>query len=289
MDGSGGHSISRHAIEGHAIGTFFGIWTLAFAIEMGLLMSPAEALKKKPVFGTLMAIVVVAAAWLYLALNAHGWESNRLLAIGIGGGLGWFMLLNVWGIVWRMQKKLIRWTEAAAERHTDAARSSKTGASGPTGSSDKFRFVVSHAADDGRCQPLSYLQIVKRIFTGLWDRRFRTLRLKVLTQLCSRLTGAENKLQWQPRRRSVPAEGDVDAINKTAGILNAVQDNICALDFKSIKVIAGGGYLGRPVLGEEIVVPSDECQFAITLENPGQPHAQFSIRCFLQGEQLGSG
>ena len=79
---------------------------------MGLLMSPAEALKKKPVFGTLIAIVVVAAAWLYLALNAHGWESNRLLAIGIGGGLGWFMLLNVWGIVWRMQKKIIRWTEA---------------------------------------------------------------------------------------------------------------------------------------------------------------------------------
>ena len=113
MDVSGGHSVSRHAIEGHAIGTFFGIWTIAFVIEMGLLMSPAEALKKKPVFGTVIAIVVVAAAWLYLALNAHGWESNRLLAIGIGGGLGWFMLLNVWGIVWRMQKKLIRWTQRA--------------------------------------------------------------------------------------------------------------------------------------------------------------------------------
>jgi uncharacterized membrane protein len=99
---------------GVAIGTFFGIWTVAFAVEMGLLMSPAEALKKKPVFGTVMAIVIVAAAWLYLALNAHGWESNRLLAIGIGGGIGWFMLLNVWGIVWRMQKKLIRWTAASA-------------------------------------------------------------------------------------------------------------------------------------------------------------------------------
>ena len=76
----------------HAIGTFFGIWTVAFVIEMGLLMSPAEALKKGAVFGTVMALVVIAAAWLYLALNAHGWESNRLLAIGIGGGLGWFML-----------------------------------------------------------------------------------------------------------------------------------------------------------------------------------------------------
>ena len=118
VDASGGHSISRHAIEGHAIGTFFGIWTIVFVIEMGLLMSPVEALKKGAVFGTLMALVVVASAWLYLALNAHGWESNRLLAIGIGGGLGWFMLLNVWGIVWRMQKKIIRWTTESAANGT---------------------------------------------------------------------------------------------------------------------------------------------------------------------------
>jgi len=103
---------------GGAIGTFFGIWTVAFAIEMGLLMAPSEALRKGPVFGTIVGVVIVAAAWLYLALNAHGWESNRLLAIGIGGGLGWFMMLNVWGIVWRMQKKLIHWTADSAANGT---------------------------------------------------------------------------------------------------------------------------------------------------------------------------
>jgi uncharacterized membrane protein len=97
-----------------AIGTFFVIWTLAFAIEMGLLQTPVEALKKGPLFGLIVALVVTGASLLYVSLNAHGWESNRLLAIGIGGGLGWFMMLNVWGIIWRIQKKLIRWTEAAA-------------------------------------------------------------------------------------------------------------------------------------------------------------------------------
>jgi uncharacterized membrane protein len=101
---------SAHTTGGHAIGTFFMIWTAAFVIEMGLLMSPAEVLKKGPVFGVIVGVVVIAAAYLYLSLNSHGWESNRLLAIGIGGGLGWFMLLNVWGIVWRAQKKIIRWT-----------------------------------------------------------------------------------------------------------------------------------------------------------------------------------
>jgi uncharacterized membrane protein len=97
-----------------AIGTFFALWTLAFAVEMGLLMAPAGFLRKGPVFGLAMTVVVLATAWLYLALNSHGWESNRLLAIGIGGGMGWFMMLNVWGIVWRAQKKIIRWTAESA-------------------------------------------------------------------------------------------------------------------------------------------------------------------------------
>jgi uncharacterized membrane protein len=121
------HNAQTHG--GTAIGTFFGLWTAAFVIEMGLLMSPAEGLKKGPVFGAIMAVVVVAAAYGYLALNAHGWESNRLLAIGIGGGLGWFMLLNVWGIIWRVQKKLIRWTRENAASGTpipaEAARLSR--------------------------------------------------------------------------------------------------------------------------------------------------------------------
>ena len=103
---------------GHAIGTFFVIWTLVFAIEMGMLMGPAEALRSGPVFGAIVGVAVIAGAWLYLALNSHGWESNRLLAIGIGGGIGWFMLLNVWGIVWRMQKKLVRWTIENATKGT---------------------------------------------------------------------------------------------------------------------------------------------------------------------------
>jgi uncharacterized membrane protein len=61
---------------------------------------------------------VVAGSYLFLSLNAHGWESNRLLSIGIGGGLGWFMLLNVWGIIWRMQKRMIAWTRENAANGT---------------------------------------------------------------------------------------------------------------------------------------------------------------------------
>src|SRR5258708_15328007 len=93
---------------GGAIGTFFGIWTVAFAIEMALLMAPAEILKKSPVFGVVMGLVVITAGWLYLDLNAHGWASNRLLAIGIGGGRGWVLLFEGLGVVWGSQKENIR-------------------------------------------------------------------------------------------------------------------------------------------------------------------------------------
>src|SRR5205807_7459380 len=72
---------------GKAIGTFFAIWTVAFAIEMGMLMSPAESLRNGWVLGIVIGITVVGASYFYLALNSHGWESSRLLSIGIGGGL----------------------------------------------------------------------------------------------------------------------------------------------------------------------------------------------------------
>jgi len=56
--------------------------------------------------------LVIGAGWLFLRLNSHGWESNRLLSIGIGGGMGLVMLLNVWGIIWPNNKKIIRGTLA---------------------------------------------------------------------------------------------------------------------------------------------------------------------------------
>jgi uncharacterized membrane protein len=103
---------------GPTIATFFIIWTAVFIAEMTLLMGPVESLRKGPLFGVIIGVTVTAASYLYLALNSHGWESNRLLAIGIGGGIGWVLLLNVWGVIWRGQKKIIRWTRESAAQGT---------------------------------------------------------------------------------------------------------------------------------------------------------------------------
>jgi len=118
VDARNAAAFGQSASVGATVNSFFLIWTLAFAVEMGMLMSPLEVLRKGLVLGIVMAIVLFAAGYIFLSLNQQGWESNHALAIGIGGGLGWFMLLNVWGILWRMQKKIIRWTTEAATKGT---------------------------------------------------------------------------------------------------------------------------------------------------------------------------
>lgn len=97
---------------------FFVFWTAAFLIEFVILMLPVDALKSGPVLGAIVAIAVVAAAYGWLALDSHAWESSRLQSIGIGGGIGWFMFLNVWGVVWRIYRKLIKWTSESAKNGT---------------------------------------------------------------------------------------------------------------------------------------------------------------------------
>jgi uncharacterized membrane protein len=94
--------------SGAFFGSWFAIWIVVWIIFYALLRVGNKAL----LFAG-SSVVMIAASWLFLRLNSHGWESNRSLAIGIGGGMGLFLLLNVWGIVWRANKKILRWMEAA--------------------------------------------------------------------------------------------------------------------------------------------------------------------------------
>ncbi len=100
------------ASPGTAFGSFFAIWIAVFAIEYVLIKM--VGLNKGPVLAAIMAVLVAAAGWLFLSLNSHGWESNRMLSIGIGGGMGLVMLLNVWGIIWPNNKKVIQGTLAGS-------------------------------------------------------------------------------------------------------------------------------------------------------------------------------
>ena len=105
--------------------SFFVIWTVAWALMYACVIPGKGALDKGPILAVIYTVIVLAASYLFLRFNDHGWESNQLLAIGIGGGIGWTMMLNVWGVIWRVQKKIIRWTTDNAANGTPMPEKTK--------------------------------------------------------------------------------------------------------------------------------------------------------------------
>jgi uncharacterized membrane protein len=101
---------------------WFGWWLLVWLVAYGLIYPfqlPSKGILNNPAVRTIaIAIIVIAASWLVLDLNSGPKVSNAHLCISVGGGIGFLMLLNTWGIVWRVQKRLIAWTRAAAEQGT---------------------------------------------------------------------------------------------------------------------------------------------------------------------------
>jgi len=99
-----------------AFASFFAIWTVVFVLIYVLIM--VAKINNGAVLGVAVAVLVAVGAYVFLNMNNHGWESNRRLAIGMVGGLGGIMMVNVWGIIWRINKKLIRWSEDFAANGT---------------------------------------------------------------------------------------------------------------------------------------------------------------------------
>ncbi|HXY03983.1 MAG TPA: urate hydroxylase PuuD [Terriglobales bacterium] len=90
------------------IGLFLLVWIVASAILYFVISkSPSGYL-----LGAVVLIVVIAASWAFLKYTPVGQDDNHVLSIGVGGGMGIIMLFNVWGIIWRNNKKIIRGTLA---------------------------------------------------------------------------------------------------------------------------------------------------------------------------------
>jgi len=82
------------------------------------LLPKQGVLNNGKVLAVIITIVVAAASWFLLGCMAEPGADNRTLSTAFGCGMGLVMLLNVWGIIWRCQKKIIAWTKANAEQGT---------------------------------------------------------------------------------------------------------------------------------------------------------------------------
>lgn len=104
------------------VGRWFGGWALVWLGAYALIYPfqlPSKGILDSPwVRSIAIAAIVIAASWIVLELNSSVQASNSHLAISVGGGIGFLMLLNTWGVVWRVQKKLIAWTRASVEDGT---------------------------------------------------------------------------------------------------------------------------------------------------------------------------
>ncbi len=105
-----------NASIGMSQGSFTLIWTLVWGLIY--LAMRVGKVNNGYVLAVITAVVVGLGCYAFLALNSHGWESSRQLAIGLGGGMGWVMMLNVWGVIWRVNKKIIGWNQALAANGT---------------------------------------------------------------------------------------------------------------------------------------------------------------------------
>jgi len=90
------------------IGLFLLVWIGAWFVFFGIV-------KKTPNPWLLVVIVIALvslAGWLFVNFTPVGGDDNHVLSIGVGGGIGWIMLFNVWGIIWPNNKKIIKGTLA---------------------------------------------------------------------------------------------------------------------------------------------------------------------------------
>lgn len=99
-------------------GWWFLIWLVAYA-GIYFFQLPAKGFRDSVwIRAGGIVLITVAASWVVLIQQGGPSVSNSHLSISLGGGLGFVMLLNTWGVVWRAQKRLIVWTRATAEQGT---------------------------------------------------------------------------------------------------------------------------------------------------------------------------
>ena len=104
----GGDAARAGGGAGATIALFLIVWIVAWALYFPLVLKTINP------WAMVVAVIAIVslASWVFVNYTPVGQDDNHVLAIGIGGGIGFFMMLNVWGIIWRNNKKIIRGTLA---------------------------------------------------------------------------------------------------------------------------------------------------------------------------------
>jgi uncharacterized membrane protein len=104
----------EHVSIGYVLGMWLGYPIVLFVIEFLLIKKVPAVIKDGRVFAVVMIVLV--AIFTYgliryftsvLTVGGESFASNKAYSIGIGGTYGIVMLLNVWGIIWPNNKRIL--------------------------------------------------------------------------------------------------------------------------------------------------------------------------------------
>ena len=101
-------------LEGKSpLGTI-GLFVLIWAVGWHILFAAVRRVRNGWALTVITVLVVAGCAWSFLRFTPVGGGDNHVLCIGIGGGIGWIMGSNVFGIIFKNNKKIIDGTLAGS-------------------------------------------------------------------------------------------------------------------------------------------------------------------------------
>jgi uncharacterized membrane protein len=105
------------------------VLALVFYVPIYFFYNVPALTKDGRVLGVAVAVIALLMAFLMVKMiggmgNAATGKfmGNKTLSIAVGGGLGVIMMLNVWGIIWRCQKRIIEAVKNGEPPPADLAR-----------------------------------------------------------------------------------------------------------------------------------------------------------------------
>jgi uncharacterized membrane protein len=105
--------------ESHGLPFYFWEWILIVVVTFSLGALLIRQLKKDGrVLFAALTVLLFLMSWALWVIHSGANTSWKVLSIGLGGGYGIIMFMNVWMIIWPLQKKIIAATRAQAEAGT---------------------------------------------------------------------------------------------------------------------------------------------------------------------------
>jgi len=105
--------------ESHGLPAYFWVWLVVVlaAFVVGTWLFSAFKKNGRALFAVYLLLMIVMGVVLW-KVHVSANTSWKVLSIALGGGMGIIMFMNVWMVIWPLQKKIIAATKAQAEAGT---------------------------------------------------------------------------------------------------------------------------------------------------------------------------